>query len=177
MITINFVFWMFVIFFGIIGIFRGWAKELLVTFSVVVALTLTGLLYQYVPFVSALDPHSTTLFWINVTILLVLVYFGYQSISFRRVSEKATRGEKVGDLILSFILGAFNAYLVFGSLWFYMAQAGYPYSDMITAPQPGTPQGDAAIQLMNYLPPNLVGVPTIYFVVIIAFIFVLVVYV
>jgi uncharacterized membrane protein required for colicin V production len=177
MITINFVFWIFVIFFGLVGVFRGWAKELLVTFSVIVALTLSGLLYQYVPFVSALDPHSTTLFWVNVTILLVLVYFGYQSISFRRVSEKATRGDKVGDLILSFILGAFNAYLIFGSLWFYMAQAGYPYTDMISAPVEGTPQGDAALQLMNYLPPNLVGVPTIYFVVVIAFIFVLVVYI
>jgi len=177
MITLNFVFWMFVIFFGIIGIFRGWAKELLVTFSVIVALTLTQLLYQYVPFISSLDPHSTTLFWVDVSILLVLVYFGYQTVAFSRVAEKATRGQRVGDLILSFILGAFNAYLIFGTLWFYMAQAGFPYSDVITAPQPGTPQGDAAIQLMNYLPPNLVGVPTIYFVVVIAFVFVLVVYI
>jgi uncharacterized membrane protein required for colicin V production len=177
MVTINFVFWMFVIFFGIVGIFRGWAKELLVTFSVIVALTLSGLLYQYVPFVSALDPHGTALFWVNTIILLVLVYFGYQSVSFRRVTEKATRGEKLGDLILSFILGAFNAYLIFGSLWWFVAQAGYPFTDLITPPVKGTPQGDAAIQLMNYLPPNLVGVPTIYFVVVIAFIFVLVVYI
>src|SRR5574341_883607 len=108
MVTINFVFWMFVIFFGLVGAFRGWAKDLLVTFSVIVPLTLTGLVYQ--------------------------------SVSFRRVSEKATRGEKVGDLILSFILGACNAHLIFGSLWFYMAQAGYPYNDMITAPVEGTPQ-------------------------------------
>ena len=177
MVTLNFVFWMFVIFFGIIGIFRGWAKELLVTFSVIVALTLTELLYEYVPFVSSLSNDSTTLFWIRTVILLVLVYFGYQSVAISRISEKATRGQRVGDLILSFILGAFNAYLIFGSLWYYMAQAGFPYRDYISAPDPNTPQGQAALQLMNYLPPTLVGVPTIYFVVVIAFIFVLVVYI
>jgi uncharacterized membrane protein required for colicin V production len=177
MVTLNFVFWMLVIFFGIIGIFRGWAKELLVTFSVIVALTLTELLYQYVPFVSSLASDSTTLFWIRTIILLVLVYFGYQSVAVSRIAEKATRGQRVGDLILSFILGAFNAYLIFGSLLYYMAEAGFPYSNYISAPDPNTPQGQAALQLMNYLPPNLVGVPTIYFVVVVAFIFVLVVYI
>lgn len=177
MVSMNFFFWMLVIMFGLIGVFRGWAKELLVTFSVIVALTLNELLYQYVPFVSSLPAESTTLFWFNIVILLVLVYFGYQSVSLSRVGEKATRGQRVGDLILSFILGAFNAYLIFGSIWYYMNQAGYPYSDYISAPSPDTPQGQAAIQLMHYLPPSLVGVPTIYFVVIVAFIFVLVVYI
>lgn len=177
MVSLNFFFWLFIIIFGLIGVFRGWAKELLVSFSVIVALTLTELLYQYVPFVSSLPADSTTLFWINTSILLILVYFGYQSISFSRVAEKATRGQRVGDLILSFILGAFNAYLIVGSLLYYMAQAHFPYSNYITAPDPNTPQGQAALQLMNYLPPSLVGVPTIYFVVVIAFIFVLVVYI
>jgi uncharacterized membrane protein required for colicin V production len=177
MISLNFFFWMMVIMFGLVGVFRGWAKELLVTFSVIVALTLNELLYQYVPFVSSLPQDSTTLFWINVVILLVLVYFGYQSVSLSRVGEKATRGQRVGDLILSFILGAFNAYLIFGSIWFYMNQAGYPYRDYIPAPTDKTAQGQAALQLMHYLPPSLVGVPTIYFVVVVAFIFILVVYI
>ncbi len=177
MVSLNFFFWLFIIIFGLVGVFRGWAKELLVTFSVIVALTLTELLYQYVPFVSSLPADSTTLFWINTSVLLILVYFGYQSISFSRVAEKATRGQRVGDLILSFILGGFNAYLIVGSLLYYMAQAHFPYSNYITAPDPNTPQGQAALQLMQYLPPSLVGVPTIYFVVVVAFIFVLVVYV
>jgi hypothetical protein len=106
-----------------------------------------------------------------------MVYFGYQSVAISRVSEKATRGQRVGDLILSFILGAFNAYLIIGSLWYYMFQAGYPYSQYISPPDPNTAQGQAAIQLMNYLPPSLVGVPTIYFVVVLAFVFVLVVFI
>ena len=38
MISILSAFWMFVILFGLIGAMRGWAKELLVVFSVVLAL-------------------------------------------------------------------------------------------------------------------------------------------
>ena len=38
MVTLNFLFWMFVILFGVIGAMRGWAKELLVTFSAILAL-------------------------------------------------------------------------------------------------------------------------------------------
>lgn len=51
MVSLSFVFWMYVILFSIIGGMRGWAKELLVTFSVILALTFTTLLDHYVPFV------------------------------------------------------------------------------------------------------------------------------
>ena len=34
MISIIYVFWMYVILFGVIGAMRGWAKEMLVAFSV-----------------------------------------------------------------------------------------------------------------------------------------------
>ena len=38
MMSIVYLFWMYVILFGVIGSMRGWAKELLVAFSVVTAL-------------------------------------------------------------------------------------------------------------------------------------------
>ncbi len=38
MMSIVYLFWMFVILFGIVGLMRGWAKELLVAFSVILAL-------------------------------------------------------------------------------------------------------------------------------------------
>lgn len=40
MISILSVFWMFVILFGLIGAMRGWAKELLVIFSIVLVFLL-----------------------------------------------------------------------------------------------------------------------------------------
>ncbi len=51
MVSLIVVFWMYVVLFAIIGGMRGWAKELLVTFSVILALTFTTLLSSYVPFV------------------------------------------------------------------------------------------------------------------------------
>ncbi len=65
MVTLSFLFWMFVILFGIIGAMRGWAKELLVSFSAILALALITLLETYIPFVSTLPEDSSTLFWIR----------------------------------------------------------------------------------------------------------------
>ena len=44
MISIIYIFWMYVILFGIIGMLRGWAKEQLVGFAEVVAVALNFLL-------------------------------------------------------------------------------------------------------------------------------------
>ncbi len=176
MVTLNFLFWLFIVLFGMIGAMRGWAKELLVTFSVILALAFITLLETYIPFVKALPEDSSTLFWIRTIILSTLVFFGYQTVYIPRFAPKAHR-ERLSDALLGFFLGAINAYLVFGSLWFYMAQAGYPFPSLVSQPTPGTPQGDAAITLVKYLPPLLFGAPLIYFAVILAFIFVLVVFI
>ena len=40
MMSIVYIFWMYVILFGLVGWMRGWAKELLVAFSVILALAL-----------------------------------------------------------------------------------------------------------------------------------------
>lgn len=175
MVSLVFVFWMLVILFGLIGIFRGWAKELLVTFSVILSLAFNMLLRLYIPGINTLEANNLTLFWIRVIILGVLVFFGYQTVSMPRFATKAAR-EKLQDSLLGFILGAFNGYLIIGAVWFYMAEAGYPFT-YIKAPIPGTAEGEAALNLLPFLSPNLLGVPWIYFAVMIAFIFVLVVFI
>ena len=175
MISLNFTFWLLVIIFGVIGIFRGWAKELLVSFSVILALAFNHLLQKYVPVVNTLPIESEGLFWIRSIILITLVFFGYQTVALPRFASKAAR-EKLQDSLLGFILGLLNGYLVIGALWFYLDQARYPF-DYITAPVAGTPMGDAAIKLIQVLSPRLLGEPWIYFAVILAFIFVLVVFI
>jgi uncharacterized membrane protein required for colicin V production len=176
MISLNFFFWMLVVLFGLIGMMRGWAKELLVTFSVVLALAFERLLERYVPLVNTLPVNETPLFWIRVIILLTLVFFGYQTVALPRFAGKAAR-EKLQDSLLGFVLGALNGYLVIGTIWFYLDQAQYPFGDYITAPVPGTPMGDAALNLLPILAPHLLGEPAIYFAVMLCFIFVLVVFI
>ena len=176
MVSLVFVFWMYVILFAIIGGIRGWAKEILVTFSVILALTFITLLSNYMPFIrDVLQKDSKPLyFWMRTFVLVLLVFFGYQTPNISRFAAKMTR-EKLQDAILGVFIGALNGYLIAGTLWFYLADAGYPFTNIITAPT-----GDIATQaeaMLHYMAPKLLGIPGIYFAVVIAFIFVLVVFI
>ncbi len=176
MISLVVVFWMYVILFAIIGGMRGWAKELLVTFSVILALTLITLLTSYIPFIrDVLQKNSpATFFWMRSIILGLLVFFGYQSPNIPRFAAKMTR-EKLQDVILGVVIGALNGYLIVGTLWFYLADAGYPFPAVISAP-PDTIAAEVD-RMMHFMPPKLLGIPGIYFAVVVAFIFVIVVFV
>lgn len=175
MVSLIFMFWTFVVLFGIIGAMRGWAKELLVSFSVVLGLALNYLLTKYVPIISTLPADGEPLFWLRSLIVLVLVFFGYQTVALPRFATKAAR-EKLQDSLLGFVLGALNGYLVVGTLWFYLHTAGYP-GGYITAPNEAMPMGEAALELIPFLAPRLLGEPWIYFAVILAFIFIIVVFI
>ncbi len=174
--SIVYIFWMFVIIFGIIGWMRGWAKELLVSFSVILALALNHVIRRYIPLAQSLPETDISLFWVRVIILLVLVYFGYQTvISIQHLASKAAR-ERLQDTLFGAILGAINGYLVVGTILFYLHVADYPFHNVISKP------ADPALlqtvnQMMLYMPPQLLGEPGIYFAIIIAFVFVLVVYI
>ncbi len=175
MVSLTFMFWMFVVLFGIIGAMRGWAKELLVVFSLILALAFNHLLEKYVPFINTLPPAGLALFWLRSIIVVVLVFFGYQTVSMPRFASKASR-EKLQDSLLGFVLGAFNGYLVVGTIWFYLHAAEYPFP-YITAPTDASDLGKAALSLISNMPPRLLGEPTIYFAVMLAFIFVLIVFI
>jgi len=175
MISLTFAFWMLVVLFGVIGMMRGWAKELLVVFSVILSLAFNTLLKRYVPVVNALPDDGQAIFWIRTIIVVVLVFFGYQTVALPRFATKAAR-EKLQDSLLGFVFGALNGYLVIGTLWFYLDQAAYPFA-YIEAPKPTTEMGLAALNLLQAMPPRLLGEPAIYFAVILAFIFVLVVFI
>lgn len=177
MVTLIFVFWMYIVLFSIIGTMRGWAKELLVSFSVILALTFITLLQNYIPFVrDVLPKDSTNLFWTRTIILLTLVFFGYQTPNLPRFAGKFTR-ERLQDSLLGIFLGGINGYLIAGSLWYFMYEAKYPFP-MITDPiNTGIPHIiDAANKIIAILPPSILTVPAIYFAIVLAFVFVLVVF-
>lgn len=176
MMSMIYVFWMYVIVFALIGAMRGWVKELLVAFSAITALAVNLLLEKYIPLVRDLPAGSSSVFWIRILILLTLTYFGYQTvIVIPRLAAQARR-EKLQDSLFGAVLGAFNGYLVVGSILFYNHMANYPYSHIMS---PATdPMIIAAIDTMlKYMPPRFLGEPSIYFVVIIILIFIIVVFV
>ena len=176
MISIIYVFWMYVFLFAVIGWMRGWAKELLVAFSVILSLALTHVIRKYVPIAASLPESDPSLFWVRTIILLVLVYFGYQTVvSVPHLAAKG-RTEKLQDTLFGAFLGGLNGYLVAGSVLYYLNVADNSFQKVVI--QPPDPVLQAQInQMMLYMPPQLLGEPGIYFAIILAFVFVLVVYI
>ncbi|HVN54288.1 MAG TPA: CvpA family protein [Anaerolineaceae bacterium] len=176
MMSLTFVFWLFVVIFAIIGSMRGWAKELLVTFAVILAIFIITVMERFVPFISD-SLNSSARFWLRMAIILALAFFGYQTPNIPRLAgNNRFARERLQDTLLGLFLGAVNGYLIVGSIWYYMNEANYPFP-YITAPDPNTAMGEAALKLIPMLPPHWLGTPAIYFAVAIAFVFVLVVFI
>ncbi len=177
MVSITFVFFMLVFLAAIIGWMRGWAKELLVVFSIVLAIFIILVLETYVGVVQNfyLSGGPSVIFWTRTLIIFLLAFFGYQTPNIPRFMDAARR-EKLQDSLLGMVLGAANGWLVFGSIWAYLHESGY-FFNFITMPTPGTPLGDSALRLINSMPPMWLESPLIYFAVAISFTFVVIVYI
>ncbi len=176
MISLSVLFWMFVILFALIGAMRGWAKEIMVTSGVVLAIFIITILETFIPFIrDSLTPESR--FWVRIAVLAVMVFFGYQGPNIPRLVEsgKFVR-DRFQDVLLGIFLGAVNGYMVFGTAWFYLSEAGYPF-DWISAPDEVTEAGLQALGLIEILPPQWLVSPLIYIAVALAFVFILVVFI
>lgn len=179
MVSLTVVFWMYVILFAIIGAMRGWAKELMVTFSVVLSLFLITVLETYVGVVrnTIVLQGGRPLFWFRVTTVILLAFFGYQTPNLRAIAGARFARERLQDTLLGFIIGGLNGYLVVGTVWWYLHAANYPFSNIIAPPVPNTPMGEAALRIIGLLPPDWLAIPWIYFAVGLAFLFVIIVFI
>jgi uncharacterized membrane protein required for colicin V production len=179
MISLSVLFWIFVFMFGLIGMMRGWARELLVSFSVILAIFVINILEHFVPFVrdSLAVNTDDLLFFVRIGVVILLVFFGYQTPKLPQlVASNRFARERLQDVLLGLVLGAINGYLIMGTLWFYLDAAGYPFG-LVLPPQPGTLAGDSSLQLLPYLAPHWMISPAIYFAVAISFVFVMVIFV
>lgn len=178
MVSLTFMFWIFVLLFALIGAMRGWAKEILVTFAVILSIFLITIIEKFAPIVTKTiaSGGASSAFWLRFLIIVALVFFGYQSPNLPRLSEsqKFVR-EHLQDTLLGLFLGVVNGFLIFGSIWYFMHQADYPFS-YIAAPVKGTVMGDAALKMIPFLAPAWLGTPLIYFVTAIAFGFVIIIF-
>ena len=197
MLSIWVVFWLFVILFGAIGAFRGWVKELLVIFSVVLALFLLYISEKPLGFVKPFPDVLGNIgpevafseigadtqdalkiqFWIRTAVVSLLAIFGYQTPQLSILKGKAGR-EHVQDILFGAILGAVSGFLIVGSLWFYMDASHYMFAPYISAPVVGADFGDKALEFIQYLPPEIFSSELVLLGLIgVSFLFVLVVFV
>ncbi len=178
MVSLVVVFWMYVILFATIGAMRGWARELLVSFSVILALFIISVMDRFVPFVrDVLSQNPPIYFWLRTSLVIALVFFGYQTPNIPRLaSQNRFARDRLQDILLGVFLGALNGYLIVGTIWWFLNNSGYPFPTIIQPP--GGEVLDATNRMMALMPPQLLGgTSAIYFAVALAFAFVLVVFI
>lgn len=173
MISLSVVLWVFVVLFGIIGGLRGWAKEILVLFSMFLALFLDIVITQFVPGIQEALAELTQAaqFSVRAMFFLCMAFFGYETPAISSTMGAKARRERLEDVLLGLVLGLINGYLLVGTLWYHLDAAGYPVAGITK------PTDESVLALLNYMPPEFVGIPYIYFAVGLAFVFVLVVFI
>jgi hypothetical protein len=180
MIALIIAFWMFTILFAVNGVMRGWAKELLVSFSVILALAFIAIAENLMPVLSTTLQQSPEIdYYFRMTVLMIIVFFGYQSPRFSRIAKSTEKRDRVTDMLLGLFMGALSGYMVIGTFWAFSNAAGYPWiKPYIIPPSPQVPGGEASLWMIDRLPPVWLGkVPNIYIAVVLAFIFVIVVFI
>lgn len=131
---------MMILMFASVGYMRGYTKELVATAGIVLALfTLKQFDALLIDPLTTGNPNSK--FYLQATILGLFAFFSYQTPT--RTFANLPGRQGVQDGVLGFLVGAFNGYLVFGALWWFMDNVGYPFSPHII--QPVDPESTSAI--------------------------------
>ncbi len=130
MIPIELVWLIIVLIFGLIGVVRGFLRELGVTTVMVVLLFAVtffeGKITPLVTMVAAqVLPSSVTAlqagFWVVLITVTAFVSYHGQTLKFEGIDVKGFLG-----LFFNLITGLANGYLIAGSIWFYLDRLGYP---------------------------------------------------
>jgi uncharacterized membrane protein YfcA len=166
---------MFLLIFGFIGSVRGWAKELLIVISVVLGLAAISLVEDLLGMKNTLFRNNISLqYWFRTLLILVLVFFGYQSPSLPRLQKATEKRGKIQDSLLGFVFGLVSGFFVIGTLWSFASQAQYPNLMKYIGPVPAE-LSDLTTRVMNLLPPVWLDQPTTVFIfIVVAFIFAIV---
>jgi hypothetical protein len=151
--------------FVLIGAMRGFGKEIVVCASSILALFTIEVV---IPRIFG-DTGGSKRFWINTIVVVVCAFAGYQTPNLRRFAEniRFQRGP-FRDMLAGGLMGAINGYMIVSSLWFYLAEANYPFK-AITPPDLATEMGQSAAKILASAFPTFMHAPVIYYAVVIAF--------
>ncbi len=191
MIEFAAVFWMGIIITGIIGLLRGWVREVQVTASAILAMFIIDkfggwiwdtLVARTTAEMLATDPMGTfrRIVMLKLAVLLILVFFGYQGpvlVTFatqQRVQANRAR-ETIQEGLLGLIVGLLNGYLILGAIWWYLNEAQYPFDFMVSPVAFFAGKESASVQLIEMLPLAYLASPWLDILVVVAFIIVIVI--
>jgi hypothetical protein len=150
--------------FALIGIVRGFLRELGVT---LVLMFLLYFLSRFEPFldtglVKVMDMGGATLrgtskellkCWIFLFVIIGAAFVSYEGETLAYGGEAPRGGQGV---VLGVVAGTLNGYLIAGTIWFYMDKFGYPIKWLGFAADKLSP---LAKGLADYLPISFLGQP------------------
>jgi len=163
---IEVVFGILVFIFALIGLGRGFLRELGTTTVMMVLLFFLSRFEGYLDRgmlkgIAALNSSVTTQEAVGTQCaVLVFVIVGTAFVSYHG-ETLAFSGEMpmgVQRVLLSLLVGALNGYLIVGSVWYYMDKFGYPIRWLGFTPQQLTPLARTVIE---YLPLAFLGQPVL----------------
>lgn len=144
MISLGTWFWLMVAFFALMGMMRGWTREIIVTSALVLSLfflnqfgaqlvSLLGGVND--PAVLAADPDLARRrqFYILTLVHLFFTFWGYQgpTLAGSRLGDRLRVRDSLQDKVLGAIVGAVNGYLVIGTIWAFLEYKPVGPSDWI----------------------------------------------
>jgi hypothetical protein len=137
-----------VVLFAVIGFVRGSAKEIVALAGIVLGLFV---LEQFRDVLLSPLVASATLdqqFYMYGGLLTAITLAAYETPDRLTRTQRSRGRDGLQEGLLGALFGGFNAYLFFGSLWYYMDNLGYPLSPNVIAP----PLDSASAQFVHQLP-------------------------
>ncbi len=164
MAPIELFFGVLVLIFGLIGLVRGFLRELGVTAVMMFVLFVLHLLEPFldrgVDTVMAMGNglvetanHGAFQTWLFVIVVMIIAFVSYagETLSYGGYGP----GGPLGN-ILGLLIGLFNGYLIVGTLWYYLDKWDYAIEWMGFSTEQLSVQAEAMIE---YLPMNFLGEP------------------
>ena len=143
-------------FFATIGFLQGVYREFVATVGIVLGLfVLTQ--FDWLIDIFLKNIGTSWRFGFSAVMLIAVTYFAYEQAPTTFVPSRYRRARGGPNLpnfqswqmrLVSAGLGAFNGYLVVGSLWYFMDQYEYPLNSLFTVPA----LGSSSAEFVNKLP-------------------------
>jgi hypothetical protein len=144
----------------LIGLARGYVRELGTTLIILVAIfILTFFEAQLTALVTAIggafgggDDTGDNELLLSITYSLIFIIIVFGAYSGRTLNFTGTPAPPPQGTLISLLIGLLNGYLIAGTLWYYQHAYNYPIGQLVTFENTLT---DTAQTLINYLPPTL----------------------
>ena len=132
------VVWVFVLVFAVVGLGRGWTKEIIAMAGIMLGLFALHQFDAAIREQLLVNFSSQGKFIFQSAILMIIAFFAYQTRALvgRRAQDAPdeTGRDALQSKALGGIVGALNGYLLSGSIWYFMHINEYPLAPYIESP-------------------------------------------